>query len=141
MNDNFYLPENTLVTQICGGDLTLLPSLFNQRTSRLKAPMLHCEGYTLEIFNDLTQNISNDAAFSLIPETIVIVDKQDDQQLFLLALTLLVGLIQASNTTQLEPLLFAKLASLSEKAKMFINSQEADKCLHPIYQWYRIKNS
>ncbi len=140
MVHDLYAQEVELVNQLRLGVSDNLPDLFASRTKRWPHPLMHDECFTLATFGDLTQNISNDRAFSLIPIAVDIALQQSDQKLFLTALSLINDLVRASQTTELPVTLIEKKNNLEERILSFSNNHELQIYWSSIKEWYRLSS-
>lgn len=138
MNPDIFNPSSFLIKQICKGSSDNLKILFNKRIELWKYPYIHNETYTLGSFGDLTQTISSQAAFHLIPTAIEIACEQVDKDRFITALSLAHALIIASNTTELNEIITSQLAQLKRKAHAIPTSSEIDGYFDNINSWYRV---
>jgi hypothetical protein len=137
MVHNLYAPAE-LINQLRLGLSDNLADLFSQRTKRWPHPMMHDECFTLSTFGDLTQNISTDRAFSLIPIALDIALEQSEKNLFLTALSLIMDLAEASKTTELPPELLEKKTILKSRALSLLNSKDLQIYWNSITKWYRL---
>ncbi|MDR3492558.1 MAG: hypothetical protein P4M12_11075 [Gammaproteobacteria bacterium] len=138
MIHDLYIHEAALVDQICLNLSDNLSELFNLRTKRWPHPYMHDECFTLGLFSDLTENISSDRAFILIPIALDIVLKQKDNNLLLISLSLLVELARASKTTELPLALIETKNDLEEKIMSLSDNDELQMYWNSLKEWYRL---
>lgn len=138
MIHNLYIHEADLVGKLRLGFSENLAALFDLRTKRWPHPYMHDECFTLSTFGDLTQNIPNDRAFSLIPLAFDIALKQTDQTLLLTSLSLIIDLLRASDTTELTPTLIEKINGLDKQVLSLSNNGKVQTYWNSIKEWYRL---
>lgn len=135
--DNKLLKEKELINRIFVEEFPeLLKELFLSRTSWFKHWISIGEG-TVGAFSDLEQILTPSIAYNLIPTGIDIALTQTDQDLFIIALSLLSGLIVKSDTTQRPPCFDIKWNDLKQKA-LSIQDKDCRLIFSSIEEWYRI---
>lgn len=114
----------------------LLSKLFEVRTSKWKYHSISEECGTIDIFSDI-RIISNELGFDLIPVAAEIALRQEGEELFTTALSLLCETIELSETTEMPASLAADFSALREKVRGFGNK---DSLLFwdMISNWYRV---
>ena len=132
-----YEPEAELVSEICAGASDDVFQLFARRTARWKHPYMHCECFTVGNFDDLEQRIPRERAFSLIHRAAELVLTQTDPDLFIAALSLLAGLVRASDTTEMPGFFPQDMDALRERVSVAPTSK-AHVYWDFILQWYRL---
>ena len=98
---SLYQVAAVLVHRVRGGDASVLAELFQRRAAHWPHHMMHIEGGTIGLFNDFTHDLAPEVAFALIPTAAGVALAQPDAELLECALSLLVDLAQASDTTEL----------------------------------------
>jgi hypothetical protein len=96
-----YQVATDLVHRVRGGDSGVLAELFQRRTAHWPHHMMHVEGGTIGLFSDLTHDLAPEVVFSLISTATDIAFAQRDAELLECALSLLIDLARASDTTEL----------------------------------------
>jgi hypothetical protein len=97
---------------------------------------MHVESGTIDIFSDLC-DMSYGIAFSMIPNAAKILQEQNDEDLFLTALSLLHTCIITSATTEMPLELLNQWSSLCQKVSQWKN-EEVNFLWKEIKRWYRI---
>lgn len=131
-------PDAALVERIVATpSRDLLRKLFAARTARWRCWYFTGEGGSSGLFSDLEEDLEPQAAFLLLPVALEITLEQGDRTLFVAALSLLLGLAKASETTEIPSVLEGSWGELKERANQF--SEEADCKLlwNALTEWYR----
>jgi hypothetical protein len=115
----------------------LLRELFKDRVKEHKYWLVGMECCcTVGLFDDLVQMISVDSAYSLVNPAVSICLEQTDKDLSITACSLIMAMVEKSNTTQLPKNLLEKWQLLSEKMLM-LDDSNANLLWRGIKQWYR----
>jgi hypothetical protein len=110
---------------------TALRALFYETTAAWPHPMRHEEGYTASAFDDLEQQIGSAKAFALLPEAARLALEQTDETLKETAMSLLLGLVRSSDTTQIPDEMGELLVRLRHESRGSFYLREIEK-------WYRL---
>ena len=110
---------------------TTLRALFCAVTAKWPHPMRHEEGYTVGAFDDLEQQVGSAKAFALLPEAARLTLEQTDSALKEAAMSLLLGLVRSSNTTEISDEMRGLLLRLKRQLT-------GSSYLREIEKWYRL---
>lgn len=117
------------------GDAGALAKLFSARLKTWNMSIIQDEHGTYSIFADLEENIAPHIAFSLIPTAIEIAQLQTTKESIDCALWLLLGLVEATQTTEIPLALKTSFSHLQASASSF--GAELIDTLQSIQQHYR----
>jgi hypothetical protein len=113
-------PDSELASRIAQtGEPQLLSELFHSRKRRWPYHLIVDECFTVGLFYDLEQQLLPNVAFTLIPQAVEITLEQDSTNLFTTALSLLAGLAEKSNTTEIPEILVESWEKLQQRADRF----------------------
>lgn len=82
-------------------------------------PIIHDEGGTYGLFDDLTPCIQPHIAYALIPTAVAIAERQSEEESIDCALWLLLTLVEATQTTEVHPGLSRAFPALLALASPF----------------------
>ena len=113
----------------------LLRKYYNERTKERKFSLISIECGTIGAFSDLT--LGSLQSFNLISTATLICLEQNEKNLFTTALSLLLQIVEMSDTTELPVLLSAKWNEINEKVNHF-NERHGELYWQLIKSWYRV---
>lgn len=137
--DSILNPERQLAQHVAKtGTPDGLRQLFAARTARWKHWYYEGEASS-GLFDDLLQQSRPEIAFELITTAVTITLEQNAQDSFVTALSLLVGLARASDTTEVPPMLQEKWLELQTGAVKYASNRDCLFLWAELARWYRVK--
>jgi hypothetical protein len=124
-------PKGLIAALIDAPSGTTLRALFCAVMAKWPHPMRHEEGYTVGAFDDLEQQVGPAKAFALLPEAARLALEQTDSALKESAMSLLLGLVRSSNTTEISDEMRGLLVQLKQQST-------GSSYLREIEKWYRL---
>ena len=140
MKHELFQPDAELLDALVAEpSASLLRSFFRSRVTRAETAFIYDECFTFGLFDDLTDDLSPSAAFSLLASAPDIASTESASARFACALALVASLAQHSDTTEEPSRLHQVWPDFAARVAALSPTHDAVHQFHQIKNWHRIQ--